>query len=100
MRKEDLPAELRRRVEAAERRLGRRLVLRGACWPDPTLRGRVSRRAGAVVLEYRDDVVGFFWHYDIIGELLDHVEKDRLEITLRDREHPSIEDRPQLGPQD
>jgi len=76
------------------------LVLRGARWPDPTLRARVTRRAGALVLEYLDDVVGFFWHYDIISELLDHVEKDHLEITLRDREHPSIEDPPRLGPED
>jgi len=97
MRKENLPEELRRRVEALETNTGRLVVLRGAHWPDPGLRGRLSQRAGAIVLEYRDDVAGFFWHYDLIAELLDHAERGHLEATLRDSEARKLEDLPRLG---
>ena len=84
MRREDLPDSLRTRIEAVEKKLSRRIVLRGARWPDPALRGRVSHRSGLIVLEYRDDIAGYFWHYDIISELLGHVEKGHFEVTLLD----------------
>jgi hypothetical protein len=97
MRKEDLPDSLRARIEAAEVNLSRRIVLRGARWPDCALRGRVTHRTGLIVLEYRDDIAGYFWHYDIIGELLDHVEKGHFEVTLLDQQQQSIENPPRFG---
>ncbi len=100
MSAEDLPEKLRRRIRLAEERVGRRIIVRGAKWPDPTLRGRVSQRAGAIVIEYRDDVAGYFWHFDIINELLDHVVQGRFEISLTDRPRRSIAEPPELGPDD
>ncbi len=100
MRKQDLPSSIRRRVEAAERQLQCPILLRGARWPDPTLRGHILRSQGVVVIEYRDDVAGYFWHYDIISELLDHVEEGHLVVSLRDGggKSKSIEEVPHLGP--
>lgn len=85
-----LPGPLRARVEAAVRRWGRPIILRAARWPDASLRGRLSQRAGALVLEYRDDGAGYFWHLDIIGELLHYVEQGIFEITLREGEDVSL----------
>lgn len=85
-----LPGPLRARVEAVVSHWGRPIILRAARWPDPTLRGRVSQRAGALVLEYRDDGAGYFWHLDIIGELLGYVEQGIFEITLREAEDFSL----------
>ncbi len=84
MRTEELPEPLQVRLEAVEQALRRPVVLRAAVWDDTALRGRLTRRAGALVLEYRDDGVGCFWRYDIIAELLDHVEQGHLELELRD----------------
>ncbi len=86
VRSEELPEPLQARLEAAEGSLGRPVVVRAAVWDEPALRGRLTRRAGALVLEYRDDGVGCFWRYDIIAELLDHVEQGHLELELRDEE--------------
>jgi len=84
MTTEELPEPLQARVAAVERALRRPVIVRAAVWDDPTLRGRLARRAGALVLEYRDDGVGCFWRYDTIAELLDHLEHGDLEIELRD----------------
>jgi len=84
--KEELPEPLKVRLEAVEHALGRPVIVRAAVWDDPALRGRLMRRAGALVLEYRDDGVGCFWRYDIIAELLDHVEQGHLELDLRDED--------------
>lgn len=37
-----------------------------------------------VLVEYRDDVAGYFWHYDIIEELLEHLEQGRLSVVLHE----------------
>jgi hypothetical protein len=90
VRGEELPQPLQRRLEAAEKIAGRPLVVRAAVWSDPTLRGRLTRRAGTLVLEYRDDGLGCFWRYDIIAELLEHVEQGHLELELRDEIPPPV----------
>jgi hypothetical protein len=74
------------RVQQVERRLGKPLVLRGVRDPDPRWRGRLTERPSHFLLEYRDDVVGFFWHHDIIRELLDLLEQGQTNVTLRDEE--------------
>ena len=94
----EVPKKIQRRIAAVERRIGRRIIVRGAKWPDPSLRGRVSERAGAIIIEYRDDVAGYFWHIDIISELLDHVEQGHFEISLTDRPRRTIAEPPRLGP--
>ena len=75
--------ERRREVE---RRLGKRIVLRGVRDPDPLWRGRLTERPSHFLLEYRDATVGFFWHHDIIRELLDLLEQGQTDVTLRDEE--------------
>jgi len=69
-----------------ERRLGKRIILRGARDPDPLWRGRLTERPSHFLLEYRDATVGFFWHHDIIRELLDLLEQGQTEAVLTDRE--------------
>lgn len=84
-----LPGPIMARVKAAAGRWGRAIILRAARWPDANLRGRISQRAGALVLEYRDDGAGYFWHLDIISELLDYVDQGYFEIELREAEDVS-----------
>ena len=74
------------RLKRLARRLGKRIVLRGVRDPDPLWRGRITERPSHFLLEYRDDVVGFFWHHDIIRELLDLLEQGQTDVTLRDEE--------------
>lgn len=74
------------RLRAAERRLGKRIVLRGVRDPDPQWRGRLTERPSHFLLEYRDATVGFFWHHDIIRELLDLLEQGATAAVLRDEE--------------
>lgn len=94
MRKAELPDNLRRQVEALEQRWNRPILLRSCRWPDPGLRGRVRRSHGAIVVEYRDDVAGYFWHFDIISELLRHVERGEFDVISRDDGPNSIAHKP------
>jgi hypothetical protein len=75
---------LQRRVRELEKHLGMAIVLRPLHSPDPTFRGRISRRGNRVVLEYRDRLPGFFWHYDILRELFSHLEAGCMDLTLTD----------------
>lgn len=72
-----------RRVRELETRFGVAIVLRAVHVPEPDFRGRIERRGGKVILEYRDDTPGFFWHQDIIAELLDRLESGEENVTLR-----------------
>jgi len=87
-----LPEPLARRVKELAARLGRRIILRPRRWPDRRLRGRLQRLPGALVIEYRDDVAGYFWHYDIVSELLDYAEQGILEVEVRDADRRQLED--------
>ena len=75
-----------KRVQELEDKLGLRIILRPVHVPDTRFRGRILKRAGRVVLEYRDEVPGFFWSYDILRELLGHLEKGDLDVALYDEE--------------
>lgn len=77
------------RIARLEKRLGLRVVVRGVRSPDPAFRGRLRRVPGAVVVEWRDDTAGYFWHYDILEQLLGHLERGCVSLTLRDGEAPS-----------
>jgi hypothetical protein len=83
---EDLPEGLRARLAAVAETTGRPVLVLSRHWPDPRLRGRVTQRAGALVLEYRDEGAGYFWHLDLIAELLSYVEQGHLQISLHDPE--------------
>jgi hypothetical protein len=84
-RHRELPEALRRRVAALEERLRRPVLVRAARWPDLALRGRITQRAGTLVIEYRDPGAGYFWAYDLLAELLSYAERGHWELTARDR---------------
>jgi hypothetical protein len=73
---------IRKRIAQLERLLGKRVVIRGARLRNPLFRGRIIQRPGRIIIEYRDDTAGYFWHYRIIEELLDHLEQGRLNVVL------------------
>ncbi len=75
-------SHLERRIQEIERRIGKRIVLRGVRVGGRTFRGRIIERPNHIVLEYRDTVPGFFWHYGIIEELLDYVEQGHGSATV------------------
>jgi len=79
---------LQSRVAQLEKKLGLPLVLRPMHVPDPAFRGRITKRADRIVLEYRDEVPGFFWHHDILRELFAHLEQGRFDIALYDDPGP------------
>jgi len=70
------------RIRKLERLRGKRIVLRGVRTNNAQFRGRLVERNGYIVIEYRDDKPGYFWHYEIIEELLDLVEKGSRNIIL------------------
>jgi len=72
------------RVRQLEARLGLAVVLRPVHVPDPTFRGRIERRGAKIVIEYRDDTPGFFWHHDKLRELLDCIERGEDDVFLYD----------------
>ena len=74
------------RVRELEAWLGLRIILRPVHVPDTRFRGRIVKGANRVVLEYRDEVPGFFWSYDILRELFAHLEKGELDVALYDEE--------------
>ncbi len=71
-----------RRVAEAEDAIGRRIVLRGTRHRNRKFRGRIAVRPTCVLVEYRDDTAGYFWHYQIIEELLDHLLQGRLNVVV------------------
>lgn len=79
------------RIARLEKRLGLRVIVRGMRTTDPGLRGRLRRVPGAVVVEWRDETAGYFWHYDILEQLLGHLERGCVSLTLRDGEAPSVD---------
>ena len=70
------------RIIQLERSTGKRILLRGIRETNPEFRGRITKRPLYYLLEYRDDEPGYFWHYDIVAELLDCLEQERVNVTL------------------
>ena len=75
---------LESQVREVEQATGERIVLRGVKTPDPSLRGRISSRPGYLLLEYRDETAGYFWHHDIIRELLALIRQGQRDFVLYD----------------
>ncbi len=73
---------LESQVREVEQATGEQIVLRGIKTPDPTVRGRISSRPGYLLLEYRDETAGYFWHHDIIRELLALVRQGQRDFVL------------------
>ena len=79
------------RISKLEELCGKRIVLRGVRTSNKHFRGRLVERNGYIVLEYRDDQPGYFWHYKIIEELLDLVEKRSGNIILYEDDYQYVE---------
>jgi len=77
-----LPLEVEGRLARLEARLGRRIRVRLARWQDEGLRGRLREDGCDLVLECNDVNPGFFWHVDVVRELLDRVEAGEIEAEV------------------
>ncbi len=75
---------LESQVCEVEQATGERIVLRGVKTPDSSVRGRISSRPGYLLLEYRDETAGYFWHHDIIRELLALIRQGQRDFVLYD----------------
>ena len=73
-----------RRLGRLGRAMGKPLVLRGVRLWDTSFRGRILEKPDRIILEYRDDTAGYFWHYEIIEELLDHVAQNHTDVVLHE----------------
>ncbi len=74
--------EIDRLVKETEKKIGKPIVLRGIQSPDREWRGHIAQRPGYVLIEYRDDMAGYFWHYDIIRQLVALVASGRRNIAV------------------
>lgn len=68
---------LKDRIKQLEARLGKRLIIRSVRTPEQGFRGRVEVGIRTVLIEYQEDVPGYFWGYELLEELLDYVEEGR-----------------------
>lgn len=68
--------------EQVERQIGKPVTLRGIQSPELEFRGRITDRPGYILLEYRDEPAGYFWHYDTIRRLLTLAAEGQRNVTL------------------
>ena len=80
------PPAIANRIARIERALGKPVLTRGVRWPDKLLRGRIEERDSCILVEYRDSKAGYFWHYDILEELLALLEQGLRSVVLYDEE--------------
>ena len=66
--------QLDERIRQVEARLGKRLTIRTVRLDDPDFRARVRVGAQMVVIEYVEELPGYFWGYELLEELLDYVD--------------------------
>ncbi len=83
MSERDIPG-LRPALRLAEAKAGVPIVIRGVRLSDPAFRGRVTRKAGFLLLEYQVSQAGYFWHIPIIEELLRRIQSGETEPQIRE----------------
>ncbi len=66
---------LEERIKQVEAHIGRPLVIRSVHTDDEDFRGRVQVRGSVVVIEYTEELPGYFWGYELLEKLLDYVEQ-------------------------
>lgn len=80
------------RIKRIEARTGKRILLRPVRVRNPAFRGRVCEKRTHFVLEYRDENPGYFWHHDVLRELLTCIERDvGKTVTLYDGDVQYVE---------
>lgn len=57
-----------------ERAIGKRLIVRSVTTPEPEFRGWVEVRPSTVVIEYVEELPGYFWGFELLERLLEWVE--------------------------
>ncbi|MGC9320341.1 MAG: hypothetical protein ACP5KN_20075 [Armatimonadota bacterium] len=62
------------RIAQVEATTGKRLIVRPVRTPERDLRGYVQVRARSVLIEYVEELPGFFWGYELLERLLAWVE--------------------------
>jgi len=87
-----LAGDIAERIGRIEAVHGKTVLLRPVHSALPCFRGRVTEKRDCFVLEYRDDTPGFFWHHDILRELLSCIEEKRgKSVTLYDGDVQYVE---------
>jgi len=80
------------RIHRIERLTGKPVILRPVRPTCRCFRGRVAEKGGCFLVEYRDETSGYFWHHDVIRELLTCIEERRGQrITLYDGDVQYVE---------
>lgn len=62
------------RIAQVEQTVGRRLIVRSITTPEPEFRGWVEVRPSSVVIEYVEELPGYFWGFELLERLLEWVE--------------------------
>ena len=70
------------RIKSLEKKIGERIVIKGVRGIDPDFKGRLVGKGGYILLEYNDELPGFFWHYETIERLLDLIEQGHRDAIL------------------
>jgi hypothetical protein len=78
------PAGLQQSIRQAERAAGMPIVIKEVRVPDTAFRGRVTKKAGFLLLEYQVAQPGYFWHIPIIEELLRRIQAGESDAEIRE----------------
>ena len=62
------------RIAQVEEATGKRLIVRAIATPEPEFRGWVEVRPSTVVIEYVEELPGYFWGFELLERLLRWVE--------------------------
>jgi hypothetical protein len=62
------------RIAQVEEAVGKRLIVRSVATPEPEFRAWVEVRPSAVIIEYVEELPGYFWGFELLERLLEWVE--------------------------
>jgi hypothetical protein len=62
------------RIAQTEKVTGKHLIVRAITTPEPEFRAWVEVRPSAVVIEYVEELPGYFWGFELLERLLEWVE--------------------------
>jgi hypothetical protein len=67
--------EIDARIAQVEAALGKRLIVRTVRTPEPEFRAWVQVRPSSVIIEYVEELPGYFWGFELLERLLEWVER-------------------------
>ncbi len=68
------PLNIDARIAQVEETIGKKLIVRSITTPEPQFRAWVEVRPSAVVVEYTEELPGYFWGFELLEELLQWIE--------------------------